>query len=224
MSSESKSSTRKRKAPSSSNSDLDPKLALATAITGIKKSQDAFAKSVAQYKELEDKTFTELEIKLTAKRQDLDELDTTYNNRKKQRKLDLEHDLKEQGLIAAKKILEERGDLAVSKESYETLQRDHAALKAKFDDTSKSAIAEEKAKINEANKNWQRTVQLEYESKMAAANAENNQQKKQISVLSETIASLKEDMAAQRQLTKDVANSFKPTVVHDTGSRGRAHD
>src|SRR5688572_9286963 len=101
---------RKRKSPSSStaaaeSSSENPHYALAQSITNIRKGQEQFRKAVDATHTLIEDTFTNLQLKLETKEREAAENERVVENTKRQRRIDMEQELKEFGYDAVKKIL-----------------------------------------------------------------------------------------------------------------------
>jgi hypothetical protein len=186
--------TRKRKASSAVDEDRNPQLALAQSITAIRKSQDAFKKAVEQCGTLIDGVFSDIDVKMKTKHTELAELDLEFENRRKQRKIDLDQEIQEQGLAAAKKLLAERGQKAINEEEYGNLVGEHSDLKAKFDQKLAEGLKAERERLNAEEQAFKKVVELEQKSHLAKYTAQIEQQKQQIGVLESTIVSLKGDM------------------------------
>jgi hypothetical protein len=222
--------TRKRKAADAGlDGAVDPKLQLVQSITALRKSQEGFKAAVDSSKSLIDDIFTGLDIKINAKQRESQDIAVDVENTKKQRKIEMEQQLQELGHAAVKKILEDRKEIAVSAESYEMLKNNYEELKLSKRDDIDAAISAERSSHAAEIKAMKRNQELEHQAIIAKASAQNEQQREQIKVLEATIASLKSDMEAQRQLTRQVAEaaSRAPSMMYDSrpaDSGGRRKD
>lgn len=228
MSSSSSTPAKRKRASESSGSSgaktktENPKLQFVQAITTVKKQMEGFKKSVDQWNTVNDDIFTNLELKLEQKQRELAELDTEFTNTKRQRKIETEQELRELGYAAVAKLLADRKEIAVSEERWQDLNKQFNELRTNHEAKVAAAVAEERA-IGEKNiKSLERSLKLEHTATMAQAQARMEQQAQQIKVLEQSIASLKADIEAQRQLTKDIANAAnRPAPVYTMRDRDR---
>lgn len=221
------SDVKKKRARTSSSSSTDgenPKFQLAQAINTIRKSQDTFKKSVDAWTTVNDEIFSNLELKLLTKQKDLEALELEFQNRKRQRKIDMEAELRENGYASVVKILEDRKEVAVPIEKWNALNQAYEDLKATHNKTLQEALAEERHRSEKDMKALKKQLDLEHATVAAQSNAKIEQQAQQLKVLESTIHSLKSDIEAQRILTKEIAqaaNSRGPSVLYERPVGGR---
>lgn len=201
----------------------DSNLALTKALQNIVKQQTAFEAAVEKCKELISEDLNDIETRFEAKRKELSDLDTKFSYDEQNRKADLDLRVKEYGYTAAKQLLEERGEVAVSKDLYESLQRDLAELRQSKADEIKQAVADEHARSAQQTEMIKRTLELQKAAEVAKVEAQLETQVNQIELLKDTIKDLKNDLDEQRKLTKDVANASanKQPVYLPSNGNGR---
>jgi hypothetical protein len=196
--------SRRSVAQTSSN---NPTLALTKALQGVNKSEESFTKSVDKLKELLTDTFSDLETKLEAKQKELDDLKLRYEQEEKNRKIEVDQNIREYSYDAAKRILSARDEVAVRSEDYENLKEDYAELRAKKDQEVKDAVSAERKRNDQHNEAMKRTLELQKQAEVAKVEAQLETQIQHIDVLKSTIENLKSDLNEQRKLTKDVAQA-----------------
>ena len=119
--------SKSRTAPKKDTSN--PHIAFTKAIDTITKSEESFKKSVAELQGLLSETFTDLEMKLKAKSDELKELEQRYLQQEKNSKIEVDLNVKEHGYQAALIILEQRDEMAVLKTVYKDLNTSYEGLK-----------------------------------------------------------------------------------------------
>lgn len=169
------------------------------------------------------------------------ELTTNYNNNKKdmernyenkskelelsQKNLQIEtsQKLREFKLKACKDMATENGFLLVEKTDNDkliteknTLVAELKQLKDKFDSTLKAEVTVEKNKYDSLLKQEKLTMELTYKMQTAEVNAQVLQLKKEVDVLNKMIDNLKNELAEQRNLTKEVASSASRSAINQT--------
>jgi hypothetical protein len=216
---------RKRARTSASTSDENPKLQLAQAINAIKKNQESFKKSVDSWTTVNDDIFTNLELKLQAKTKELEQLEVDYTNKKRQKKIEIDAEVRESGYAAVQKILEDRKEVAVPIEKWNALNKNYEELKSSHTKNLQDAVSEERARNEKDMKALKKQSDLEHATIMAQSNAKIDQQAQQLKVLEATIQSLKQDIDAQRNLTREIAvaanSGSRPNVMYERPVTGR---
>ena len=104
-------------------------LQLAKAIQSITKQQAGFEKSVEKCQELITERFNDIEMKLTAKKKELEELEKQYEQQEKYKKLEVDLEVKEHGYQHALKMLTGRNEVPVNEEEFKHLQESLTTLK-----------------------------------------------------------------------------------------------
>jgi hypothetical protein len=187
---------------------------LTKAITAVAKAQEGFSKNVALLEELRETAFDELDNILTSKQQELDYLEEEYANQKRQRRLQVDMDIREHGLTESTRILAEQGKVPVVKEEYEALQARYEALVQSHDDTVRQAVEDADARNVKHIAIIKNTLELQKKAEVATVEAKFGAQQTQIQIYKDQIARLAEDLNAQRELTKDVAASAATSSSH----------
>lgn len=191
--------------PRAASVPKDVNIAFTKAIQSITKNQEGFNKSVESLQTLISDTFSELELKVNAKKKELSELEEKYIHDEKNMKLSVNLNVKEYGYQAALKILEEREEIAISKEVYENLKNSYEELKKTKDQEVKDAITRENTRNNQHVAVLKQTLELQKQAEVAKVSAELQSQVKHITILEQTVERVAKDLDEQRKLTKDVA-------------------
>ncbi len=183
----------------------DTNIAFTKAIQSIVKNQESFDKAVTNLNTLISDTFSELELKVNAKKKELNALEEKYTHDEKNMKLSVDLNVKEYSYNAATKIIEERDEVAVSKEVYENLKKSYEDLKKTKDDEIKEAVCSENKRNKEHVEVLKQTLELQKQAEVAKVSAQLQSQVKHIEILEQTVDRVAKDLDEQRKLTKDVA-------------------
>ena len=192
-------------ARSPSVKDNNSNIAFTKAIQTITKNQDSFNKSVDSLQTLITETFSELELKVNAKKKELADLEEKYLHDEKNMKLTVDLNVKEHGYNEALKILGEKDEVAVSKLDYEKLKKDYEDLKNTRSQEIKNAVDNEHKRNTEHVAVLKETLELQKRAEVAKVSAELVSQVNHIKILEQTVERVSKDLDEQRKLTKDVA-------------------
>jgi len=198
-------------------------LALTKALQGVTKAEEGFNKSVGKLSELLTETFSDLETRIESKQKELDDLKLRFEQEEKNRKIEVDQNVREYAYDAAKKILADRKEVAVREEDYEQLREDYSELRATKEQEIRDAVSAERKRNDQHNDALKRTLELQKQAEVAQVEAKLETQIQHIDVLKSTIEALKSDLDEQRKLTKDVAQAAaKQMPVYMPQQSGRA--
>lgn len=190
----------------------NPRLELSKAINTLVTKQDAFTKAYENLQNFSQETLKNLDLEIEAKNTELKELELDAENTKKNLKIETDQYIAEYRYEAAKKILEERNEMAIDVDEYEKLKDEVDTMK----ETHTREISEMKQSMSNRHRSEMerelKTRDLTHQAKEAEVNARVEQQTKEIEVLNRTIENLKMEIAAQRQLTAQVAEASRPQM------------
>lgn len=182
-------------------------MSLTKAIQSVTKNQDSFSKSVTKLSQLLEETLSDLETKLSQKNKEIEELSLKYQQEEKNRKIEVDQQIKEYGYESVKSLLAERKEISVREDEYKKLMDDFTQLKASKEKEIKDTILHERKKNEQYNENLKKTLELQKQAEVAQVQARLETQTQHIEVLKSTIKDLKSDLDEQRKLTKDVAQA-----------------
>lgn len=196
-------------------------LELTKAIQEIIKKQAAFSKSVDSIEEVLTRIDDDFEMKLKQKKDELSALEAEYNNTAKLRKLELDLAIKEHGYTQARQILEDRNEVPINMDELEHLREENLSLKREFEDKLTELRKKEEDRSKKSIAMMKNTMELEKKAELALQQARIQTQESEIELLKSTVAGLKEDLEAQRTLTRDVAQaSANASVANSQQYRG----
>ena len=199
----------KPKATSKTNSRLE----LAKAINGITTKQDAFIKAVDSFKDLTKESLEELNLKIESKQTEFDQLEQKYNTILKQKKIETDQELQEYKYEAAKTILKERSETPIAAEELKSMKTELESLKKDRAEELAALVEQEKKRGADALKAALNNNNLTHKAEIAEMKATVDQQRKEIESLHKTVENMKEEIAAQRQLTKEVAQASRQAPI-----------
>lgn len=220
MSSSSSSAPSRSRAGNKATADND-ELGLKKSILKIIQNQETFAKSVAECKSLIDEQLSDLELKTTAKRKAMSDLDEEFNQNQKSRKLDLEHDLRLHGYNAAVKLIKERKEVPIAEEELAKLKAELELLKRDHTTQIQTIAKEARAQYEKELAAYQLTSDLKHQAEIARNESKILQLTDHVKVLDAQIANQKSDLDKQMKLTESVAKSAQPQYYPAPQSSGR---
>ena len=197
----------------------------------MRKNQENFAKAVDHCQALIDTELENKRLEIDHRNQQLEELDAKYKKLEqesqenferalKTRRLDLEQDMRSRSYEKAVKILAEREEVPVESAKLAALQRDLAAAQADHKSEVESAVRLAREQAERQLKTLQETNTLTNQAKVAKVQAQLEQKEEQIRVLASTIADLKEEVKAAREMVVKVAESQRAPAVYHSGNTG----
>ena len=182
---------------------------LAKAINSIVTKQESFVKAVNDLAKWKEETFFELGATLESKKDELKKCEEALNDKETRGKIDIANKLAQYKRESAIEFLKESDEVPVKKEHLDKLLeqiKDHdKAIAAAI----KEEISKSKAAVNVAVRN----AELKHTAETATITATVDQQKREIKMLTETILNLKNEIAEQRKLTKDVATASRAAPI-----------
>ncbi len=199
---------------------------LAKSINALIKTQDKFAKDSTALQTLISDGFAEIELRITKKRKEFEELEERFKHELASKKIELDQTLKAHGYDQAVRILSARDEMPVEKDVYDTLKTRVQALEVEMKQAVDDAIKREREKAKKSLVVQLNTKDLKNAADRAQAEAELKQKEKEVTVLEKQIRCLQEDLEKQRKLTEAVANAAAsanraPAMYTSSNSSGR---
>ncbi len=191
-------------------------LAFAKAINKLIQKQEDFAKVIQEMNDLKAETLTGIQLELKTKREELDNLDKEYENKKKDLQIKVDQEFKEYAYQKAVEVLEEHGEIAVDEESYNELKESVETVREELEEEMANKVTEEKSQASKELEQALKTKTLEYKAEKATLEATVEQLTKERQTYESTIDNLKFEIAAQRELTKQVAEAGKQGAISQT--------
>lgn len=155
----------------------------------------------------------DLELKTTAKRKAMVELDEDYESKKKTKRIELDQEIRAYGYQEALKIIKEHKEVAISEADLAKLNKELQELQElKQNRATEMAevLRQEKEKYEKEMKTFQTTSDLRHQTEVDTQAATIKQLQNHIQVLEKQTQSLQQDIEKQRELTKNVAESSRP--------------
>lgn len=187
----------------------------------LSKSQVAFTKSVDDCKGLIENTFQDIDVQLSRKRKEIDELDQEFRQSKRAKTIDLEQEMKAFGREQALKILAENKEKAVTMAEWDKLQHELATLRQDQSAALAQVVNQERAKYEKELQLYKTTSDLKHTSEVATQNASIEQLRNHIDILEKQIKTLQGELANARELTRQVAESNRPVYSHPPQYSGK---
>ena len=202
-----------KRAKTSSSSKSNSRLEFAKAINGVTMKQEAFNKAVETLGEFTRDELIKIDLEIEAKKKEFQMLEEQVKNERKNRQIETDQLLKEYKYKGACQILEEQSEVPIKEIDLQNLrtmlgnlQKDRTAEveKIKEDEQKRSKRAIDAAMSH---------AKLSHKAETAILTATVDQQKKEINSFEQTLLNLKEEIAAQRELTKQVAQAGRSAPI-----------
>lgn len=190
-----------------SSSDKDTTIEFIKQIQTIHKTMDNFTKAVENLDKMKEDNFQNLNLHLKQKQIELENLEKKYEEAERQKKLDVELNIRQYQYEEAMKILESRGEMSVNKNDYKKLRDDYKTAVESTKSEVNSALQSERKRNERCLKTMKETLELKNKAEVAKVEAQLEAQNKEIKGLHNTIERLGKDIDEQRKLTKDVAQA-----------------
>lgn len=187
---------------------------MTAAIQNMTKTGEGFRKAVEGFHDIEKNA----EMRILAKRRELQDLETARQQEdaelertKKHKRLDMQQDLREFGYEYIKKMLGERNETALPVAELEAMKADLDHLKKTKEQTIVNVTAKEAERAEQKIAANLEMITLRHLAQTATLKAQNEQQEAQIKTLQQNVQALRDELNAQRELTKQVAYSQQAT-------------
>lgn len=197
-----------------SSSTKSERLVLAMAIKNITMKQDGFIIAVEKMEKYQTDILANLDLEIETKKIELNDLEESYKHREKTGKIETMQRLNEFGYQASVQIIKERNETVINEDKLGEMIQNLTTMKSEYSvelDSIKSKAKESSAKeLNAA----LTTSELKHQAEIAQISAQLGQQNKEISNLEKTIDNLRNELAEQRKLTKDVAQAGRAAPIN----------
>lgn len=181
--------------------------------------------SITAELETEYKTKTSnLEKEFEIKNEDLEkkytmrntELEKEYEVKKKDRTIYYEQYIKQYKDDAIEKFLEKEKKIAIEQEELDGLNEEIENLKSINETNLITSQKEYEEKFKKESGYAVSTLELKHQAETAELNANVNQKTNEIETLQKTISNLQKEVAAQRDLTNQIAQSMKQSPINQS--------
>jgi hypothetical protein len=214
--------TSKKSCPSAANVTnpaANPSSGLADfskAILLLSNKQEGFCKAVESLNQFVEEIRTDLRSDIQSQWIENENLKMAVETERKNLRIETEQQIKEFGYEAAKKILRERGEVPMCQEEVDTMKARIHTLETTMQDSVQKELNEEKTRSKVAIQVATTHANLKHTAETADIRARVEQQKMTIDNHLQTIENLQKDVAAQRQLTKEVAIAGRQGAISQT--------
>lgn len=191
----------------------NPKLLLSKAINALVAKQDGFEKAIEAIKTLQKDEIVKYDLEIEAKQEELSGLEEQYKHKLKNKQIETDQLLSEYKYEGATKILEEKGEMPINKSIHIKMQEELSSLKSDVNKQIQEAVAHEQHEAKRSMSAAISSCDLKHKAETAVLQATVDQQKKEISTLEKANTKLNEEIAAQRELTKQVAQAARAAPI-----------
>jgi len=197
----------------SKKSSASDRLAFAKALNGLTAKQDAFIKAVEAVNEFKADTLTRLDMEIDDKKQELEELSKRFERLQKDGQIETDQLLAEHKYNGAVQILNDVQEVPIKSSELTQLRTELEKLRNGQATELEEALKSERTSAKRGLEMAIRNKELEHKAHVAELTAGNKQLTNEISSLHQAIANLKEEIAAQRELTREVAQASAKSQI-----------
>lgn len=202
------------------NPNDSDRLQLAQSINNLVLRGDAFLSAMEELNTFSKERLVDLDLKIESKKQEFQDLTVSLENQFKDVEIKLKQNLQENKLVAVKEVLSGLNMMYIETAEHSRLVSELETLRTTSATQLQQAVSAEKASGQVALQQALSNQELAHKAQIASLTAQVEQQVKEISVLKETIANLKHEIAEQRSLTKEVAiASSKGSIQQSFGGK-----
>jgi HAMP domain-containing protein len=183
-------------------------------IRSLATKQDAFAKACESLKDFTTDALGDIGLQIQAKQDELKEMKKKFENERKDLQIKNDQFIEEYKYNAALKILKSRGEEPIESNEFKRLRKELAELQGDRAEEIDAAVSEEKSRGRAALEAALRNSELTHKAETATLNATVEQQKHEISHLQSTIEQLRTEVAAQRELSRQIAEAAQKGAIN----------
>jgi len=166
----------------------------------------------------------QIEMQLEAKKKEFadmtEQLTSQYEQANKQlenehidAKIKMNQEIREHGLQAANQLLASMNMTSISTDKLQAMTEELSTIKETSATSLAKAVEQEKQQAKQHLQREVHGIQLEHKANIASLQAQVEQQVKEIRLLNDTIANLQNEIAQQRNLTKEVAQASSKSQI-----------
>lgn len=190
---------------------------LGSAVAEMKKVTVAIANATSQVEGLAERAES-LQLEIASREDRIKELDVTYEEIHRQKKVDLELTLKADREKAAVSIIEAQGKVVVVKEELENLKSSLSEYKESFDEKLKAEIGKVQGIMNSNYENRIKLMEAEYKAKEAGNVAKIESLDHQVKAQTAEIERLYKAIEAEREASVKRAEASRMPAMTIGGS------
>lgn len=188
-------------------------LQFSKAITLLVNTQETFKKNVEILQDFVTSVTAELDTEIRNKHLESEALKLEFENNKRNLRIETEQELAEFKRAAILKFLNETDEVPIKVNEYKKLNEVIEELEKKLLTIEETTIAKEKEKTKSALSQALTNSSLKNAAEMAILRAKTDIQEKEIKTLESLIDNQKEEIASQRELTKQVAQATSQAQI-----------
>ena len=194
-------------ASAAAGTPISERLELAKAISNVSNKVDGFIAATESFKNFTKEALVKLDLDIDSKRLELADLQKQIEHKIVNGRIDIDVALREYKREGAVAMLKEMNETVISDKELQSLRRELEELRGNYDaavTTIKKEEAEKREKaIGQATKN----MELQHKATNATILALSEQREREIGNLKSTITDLRNEISAQRELTRSVAEA-----------------
>ena len=186
---------------------ISERLELAKAISNISTKGDAFVNAMENFKNFTKDALVKLDLDIDTKRLELSDLQKQIDHKIVNGRIDIQVSLREFKRESAVEMLKEMGETVIGDKELAALRQELQELRGNYDSAINAVKKEEAERREKAIGQATRNMELQHKATNATILALSEQQQREIGNLKGTINDLRQEISAQRDLTRSVAEA-----------------
>ena len=206
------------------NKGESDRLLFAQAINHLASKSEALIAALHEVQTFDTTRIQQIEMQLEAKKKEFadmtEQLTSQYEQANKQlenehidAKIKMNQEIREHGLQAANQLLASMNMTSISTDKLQAMTEELSTIKETSATSLAKAVEQEKQQAKQHLQREVHGIQLEHKANIASLQAQVEQQVKEIRLLNDTIANLQNEIAQQRNLTKEVAQASSKSQI-----------
>ena len=192
------------------------RLELAKAIQALSGKIDGLQQATQKVVDMNENTIKDLDLEIETRKKNFDDLKNDMKNYEKNERIRIDQELAEYKRNAAIDILKEFDDVPIDKDELDGLREELTELKADRKKELDDIIKDERKKADTGKNIALQNLELKHKADVAQLNAQVSQMTKEISSLNNMVDTYKGEITAQRELTRQIADSGRSAPITQT--------
>lgn len=203
----------KKKLDTATTTPVNERMILATNIQKLTRAQEDFTRAVDEFEKINKQTLEDLDLDITNRKLEIEELTVQKERNIRDAKIEFGQTLAEHRKETIYEVLKELDQTAIDESELDSLREQLTEVDERVAAASKDATDRAKRDFH-FEKN---SIEMKHKAENAELTAKITQQSETIKDLRNTIEDLKKQIDSQRELTRQVAESSRQSVISMPG-------
>lgn len=203
----------KKKLDTATATPVNERMILATNIQKLTRAQEDFTRAVDEFEKINKQTLEDLDLDITNRKLEIEDLTVQKERNIRDAKIEFSQTLAEHRKETIYEVLKELDQTAIDESELNSLREQLTEIDERVSAASKDATDRAKRDFH-FEKN---SIEMKHKAENAELTAKITQQSETIKDLRNTIEDLKKQIDSQRELTRQVAESSRQSVISMPG-------